>query len=421
MLGILLASSSAAMAQFNITLRNATPKTARALFSPAIENIAKAAQSDAQLVALAAGNLSPSGQSTFWNFLFYSPTVKRNFGFAGSDAICFPFFDLLDESDTLEVPLPPNWIDSKVALDSAQARLGREFLQKYPNAEINGFAGLVDFGSGENITAPAKFHFGLRPSAALAAKSWLSTLAKARTQEETAWVISYNDNASNRTAFIALDVQTGKTFNKDSTRQFLILFGSLAEQQNLPNTLRRPIPPGWLDSDKIAPVAESIGGANFRRMNANALIEAFLGYVNPAAPNRLVWSFRYTAAGIPPASLTIYVDALTGVRVSEKSGAPQNFVLRHAYPNPITAGQLAQWSLHAPVAVEARAGIYNALGQRVASILRQNVQAGEAIFAWDGRLANGLPAASGVYFLRFEYRVGKGEWQALMRSLLLQK
>jgi len=83
-------SSGASLSGINLALRNATPKTARALFSPAVENIAKLVQSDAQLVALAAGNLSTSGQSTFWNFFFYSPTLKRNFGFAGSDAICFP-------------------------------------------------------------------------------------------------------------------------------------------------------------------------------------------------------------------------------------------------------------------------------------------------------------------------------------------
>lgn len=463
-------AAGSSLTGINLTLRNAAPKTARALFSPVIENIAKTVQNDAQLVALAAANLSTAGQSTFWNFVFYSAALKRNFSFAGSDAIVFPFFDSEDNADTLAAPLPTNWIDSEVALDTAQARVGRDFLQKYPNAEINGFAGEFEFGGGANPEPAPKFHFGLWP------RVQARSLHKARAQQQTAWLISYFDAASDRNAFIALDVQTGKTLfifrlttarpnlavaqaaalqwtsdaqlvllsaprggfspldgaspawvfqyysaRKDSTRQFLILFGALAEQQNVSNNFKRPLPPGWLDSDKTAPVAENLGGTNFRRMNPGAQAEAYLGYVKPVAPNRLVWGFRYISIGPQPAELVIYVDAFTGVRVAEKAGAPENFVLREAYPNPLTNGQIAQWSLHAPVAIEARAEIYNLLGQHVATILRQNVPAGESIFAWDGRHANGLPAASGVYFLRIAYREANTEWQVMTQRLLLRK
>jgi hypothetical protein len=145
-----------------------------------------------------------------------------------------------------------------------------------------------------------------------------------------------------------------------------------------------------------------------------------MGYVNPAAPNRLLWGFRYTSLQ-PPASLLIYVDALTGVSVNDKPAAPNEFVLQSAYPNPIRHGQNVQWSFSAPVVVEARASVYNVLGQRVVQLLNGKLPAGESLVRWDGRLASGLPAASGAYFLRFEYRLANGAWQMLTRPVLLWK
>jgi hypothetical protein len=460
----------------NMTLRNPTPQTARGLYSPAIENIAKAEQSDAQLVALSAGNLGIDGKSTFWFYLFYSATLKRNFGFAGNDVICYPFFDFQDDSDTMDVALPPDWIDSKVALDSAQANLGREFLQKYPDAAINGVAGTFELSPGEeNIT---RFASGVGSRGALRLKKpRRPPLHKTGAQPQQLWLINYSDKASGRAAFIALDVRTGKpvlifrlttalpnlaiakaaaslwapdaqlvlagtppgaefspidgaavawvfvyySAGKDSLRQFIVFFGNLFGQENVADGPKRPIPSGWLDSDKTGPAAESLGGASFRQTHLKTQVEAFLGYVNPSEPNRLLWGFRYTATGPPPASLIIYVDALTGVRVSDDPRTPSDLALRSAYPNPLRRGQNVQWSLYAPTAVEARVHVYNVIGQQVAQILSGNLAAGESVLQWDGRLANGLPAASGAYFLRFEYRQANGEWQVMTRPMLLRK
>jgi hypothetical protein len=146
-----------------------------------------------------------------------------------------------------------------------------------------------------------------------------------------------------------------------------------------------------------------------------------LGFVNPSAPNRLVWGFRYTSSGPQPATLIIYVDALTGVRVNSGSETPNNFALRPAYPNPLRSGQTAQWPFYAPTAIEARVQVYNVLGQQVAAILSGNLPAGESVLQWNGRFANGLPAASGAYFLRLEFRVASGEWQVMRQRVLLRK
>jgi len=313
----------------NITLRNPTPKTARELYSPAIENIAKTVQSDAQLVALASGNLDVDGKSTFWSYLFYSPTTKRNFGFGGSDAICFPIFD---EGDTLDLPLPADWIDSKAAMDTAQARVGRSFLQKYRDAEIFGFAGPFEMGNEGGSAAGSTLRFGLRQKFHSPRQSQ-AFLKKTTRQPQQVWFIQYTDAASGRFAAILLDVRTEKTLSilrttsalpnlpvaqtaalswasdaklvlvaappgadfspidgtavawvfvyysasKDSLRQFIIFFGNLAIQENVTDGPKTPIPAGWLDTDKTGPTAELLGGASFRQMYPDATIEAVLG------------------------------------------------------------------------------------------------------------------------------------------------
>ncbi|MDZ7361883.1 MAG: Ig-like domain-containing protein [candidate division KSB1 bacterium] len=458
----------------NITLRNPTPKTARELYSPAIENIAKAVRSDAQLVALAAGNLGVDGKSTFWGYLFYSPTTKRNFGFGGSDVICFPIFD---EGDTLDLPLPADWIDSKVAMDTAQARVGRNFLQKFPNAEIFGFAGPFEFGGDEGLAArrESALRFGLRQK--FQPRESQTSLKKTARQPQQGWFIQYTDAASGRFAAILLDLRTGKTLSilratsalpnlpvaqtaalrwtpdaklvlvgtppgagfspidgtalawifvyhstsKDSLRQFITLFGELAVQENVTDGPKMPIPAGWLDTDKTGPTAELLGGASFRQMYPNAIIEAVLGFARPGTPNRLFWFFRYRSPSQPTASIVIYVDALTGVSVNNDAAPPNEFALRPAYPNPIHRGQQAQWPFSAPAGVEARVYICNVLGQNVAQLLEGKLPAGESILRWDGRLVNGSPAASGVYFLRLEFRLANDNWRVMTQPVMLQK
>lgn len=116
----------------NITLRNSTPKTARELYSPAVENIAKSIRNDAQLVALAAGNLGLDGKSTFWIYLFYSATTKRNFGISGSDVICFPTLEFDPDADTL---------DSDKTGPVAEALGGADFRRTHSNVQIDALLG----------------------------------------------------------------------------------------------------------------------------------------------------------------------------------------------------------------------------------------------------------------------------------------
>jgi hypothetical protein len=156
-------------------------------------------------------------------------------------------------------------------------------------------------------------------------------------------------------------------------------------------------------------------------MYPDATIEAVLGFSKPATPNRLFWSFRYNSPSQPTATMIIYVDALTGVSVNDKPATPDEFALRPAYPNPIRRGQQVQWRFSGPAGVEARADIYNVLGQNVAQLLKGKLPVGESILRWDGRVADGSPAASGMYFLRLEFRLVNDTWRMMTQPVMLQK
>lgn len=85
------------------------------------------------------------------------------------------------------------------------------------------------------------------------------------------------------------------------------------------------------------------------------------------------------------------------------SELPTNAVLHPVYPNPfnsttritVTLGTRSTTSL----------AIYNLLGQRVATLMRENeVEAGEHHLHWNSLSDQGTPVSSGVYFIRLEVK-----------------
>lgn len=80
------------------------------------------------------------------------------------------------------------------------------------------------------------------------------------------------------------------------------------------------------------------------------------------------------------------------------SSRPAVFSMVPSYPNPFRAHTTI--SGHLERSIEIEADIYNALGQKIASIARGSRPAGPLELAWDGRDSNGEPAPSGIYLCR---------------------
>ena len=98
-----------------------------------------------------------------------------------------------------------------------------------------------------------------------------------------------------------------------------------------------------------------------------------------------------------------YVILLTAVEATSPS-LPSQTVLLANYPNPFNSHTQLAYRLAAPGPV--RLAIYNALGQRVRTLVDGVQTAGEYQVAWDARDGQGAAVSSGVYLTRLLYPSG---------------
>lgn len=98
---------------------------------------------------------------------------------------------------------------------------------------------------------------------------------------------------------------------------------------------------------------------------------------------------------------------------------PERFALSPNYPNPFNAETRLTLALPQPGWV--RAIIYTLGGQEAARLLDAAMEAGVHHLRWDGRSQHGLPAGSGLYFLRVRYRAMNGETFVETKRLTLLK
>jgi hypothetical protein len=88
------------------------------------------------------------------------------------------------------------------------------------------------------------------------------------------------------------------------------------------------------------------------------------------------------------------------------------FRLLPNFPNPFNAETAIRYAL--PEETQVQLGIYNALGQKVLTLVDSRQLAGIQMLMWDGRDERGQELASGVYW----YQVQAGQ-QVETRQLLL--
>ena len=88
---------------------------------------------------------------------------------------------------------------------------------------------------------------------------------------------------------------------------------------------------------------------------------------------------------------------------------PQGFELGANYPNPFNPATIIPYELAttSPVKLE----VFNTIGQRVATLVDGNQEAGSYQAQWDGTDAAGQAAAAGLYFYRLD-----GGWSASDRT-----
>ena len=110
-------------------------------------------------------------------------------------------------------------------------------------------------------------------------------------------------------------------------------------------------------------------------------------------------------AGIFPAevesSSTIEIEKSEAtIKMASLSGIPDQMVLFRNYPNPFNPTTSITYGLNENVQVQI--DVYNALGQKVRTLVDAKQDAGYHTIQWDGQNRQGVQVASGIYILRMQ-------------------
>src|SRR5260221_14002311 len=114
-----------------------------------------------------------------------------------------------------------------------------------------------------------------------------------------------------------------------------------------------------------------------------------------------------------------YTDAVP----ADNQTAPRSYALHQNYPNPFNPTTSIQFDLLQRAFTDI--SVYNLLGQKVATLVSREVAAGVYTTTWNGESDRGVPATSGVYFVRMSAQStgnnGKEEHFSAVRKLVLMK
>jgi hypothetical protein len=109
-----------------------------------------------------------------------------------------------------------------------------------------------------------------------------------------------------------------------------------------------------------------------------------------------------------------------GITLSGASSTlPKEFALDQNYPNPFNPST----SLHYALPVDSRItmDVFNTLGQRVRTLVNDNIAAGYHTIEWNGTGNNGQQLSSGVYFVQMSALGVNGKSFSDLRKLMLLK
>ena len=110
---------------------------------------------------------------------------------------------------------------------------------------------------------------------------------------------------------------------------------------------------------------------------------------------------------------------LTGIEdePSDNNGnLPTNYILANNYPNPFNNGTIINYTIPSNLANEiVEVTVYNIMGEKIKTLVKQNMPAGNYMTKWYGRNESGSYISSGVYF--YVVKVGSEQFVGKMNLL----
>ena len=106
--------------------------------------------------------------------------------------------------------------------------------------------------------------------------------------------------------------------------------------------------------------------------------------------------------GTSEGSLLVIVEPIVSIGEPLTGEIPAAFALQQNYPNPFNPSTEIQFALPSSAFVELT--VFNTLGQRVRTLVKERLQPGKYQTTWDGRNDRGHQMATGVYIYRIQAR-----------------
>ncbi len=113
-------------------------------------------------------------------------------------------------------------------------------------------------------------------------------------------------------------------------------------------------------------------------------------------------------------SATIIVGNQKFVSGEISGSLPNQYSLSQNYPNPFNPTTNIDFAL--PQSGAVTLAVFNILGQTVATLVDEEMEAGQYSIQWDGSDDSGRPVASGIYF----YRISSGTYSHCLKMALLK-
>ncbi len=136
---------------------------------------------------------------------------------------------------------------------------------------------------------------------------------------------------------------------------------------------------------------------------------AAIRYMDDAANYRIVYlsfGFEGISGPYPETAQTLltrmlsWLSGTTSIFKSNSEALPKVFQLEQNYPNPFNPITHIRFQL--PRSEEAELSIYNMRGQKIITLVNDNLAAGNHVLNWDGKDSAGNTVASGVYLYRLK-------------------
>ncbi len=415
---------------------------------PGAKLLAQSYANDVKLKAISAfeGMEIPTdtldGKVYFASYIFYSPS-KGKYVYVWANAFAGLYFDTVKVPEVTLVDLPPTFVDSDVAFDSAEANGGYAFrnkpntivgitydLRNYPDDDLapdtvnpywrivyirsdttgNNLGGiLIIYLNPSNGRLVKKFEFSFAAVTAKQKFNEVDSLAKSYASDaKLVYVFGLEDSLIDGKCYVwnyGYRTGTGGKFSVWLIAGAAGVDTFFLDLGDIPIPLNKPLQFGsYKDSDGLAAVAEANGGARFRSMYRYT--GGFYVYSQSLDTTKIYFHAVYSGIDTTTGRenvLIVFVDPVTGnfvalftkVEKDETAGIPTSFMLHQNYPNPFNPMTTITYDI--PVRANVKLVVYNILGQEVATLVNEVQEPGRYNVKFD---ASGLP--SGVYFYKLE-------------------